>query len=89
MAVDLVMCGEDSLPEFYKSGRGTTTHILCTLTPNLDLVPGHLWRWHTNSRGVQYQRLSFNLAMCIESGGLRFELRVGDKGYGNVVASFN
>ena len=89
MAADLVMCDDDSPPELYKSGRGTTTHILCTLVPNLNLVPNHLWRWQTTAKGAQYQQLNFQLAMAIESGGLRFELRVGNKAYGNVTASFN
>ena len=58
------------------------------MTAKLSSVPARFWKSHTNSAGRKYTSLHYVLGMTVESGGLRFDLRVDDVVYGDVVASF-
>lgn len=86
MSQALIVADGDHAP-----GRSspTLTRTLCTLHADLSIVPEQFWRSHVNSAGIQYQSLHFTYCMIIESGGLRFDLRVGGVSYGEVKASFN
>lgn len=68
--------------------ESSSTQVLCKLTTNLHRVPEHLWEKKTNSSGLQYQRLSFEIGMQIESGGSRFDCMVDGVVYGQAVAEF-
>lgn len=87
--VDLVACDEEDAPDGYESGRHSTTRKICTLTVDLTSVPARFWKHRTNPSGVRYQHLSYQLGMQIQSGGIRFDLRIDGVTYGDVVTSFN
>ena len=63
--------------------------MLCTLHVDLSKVPAKFWKHRTNASGVRYQSLSYDLGMQIQSGGLRFDLRIDGVTYGDVNATFN
>ena len=81
----IMVSDEDIAPDLC---RGSNTRKHCTLDVDLSKVPSKLWKDRTNSAGKTYKRLDFMLAMQIESGGLRFDLRVEDVVYGEVIAEF-
>ncbi|KAI6821312.1 actin-like ATPase domain-containing protein [Hortaea werneckii] len=82
----LIVCDDDVAP---KECNERNTRKICALTTDLNDVPAHFFKNRVNSRGKRYQELSYKLGMQIQSGGLRFDLRVDDVVYGNVVASFD
>lgn len=88
-ATDLVICDEDIAPVGFESGRRSSTRVLCTLNVDLSKVPGKFWKHRTNPNGVRYQSLSYQLGMQIQSGGLRFDLRIDGVTYGDIEATFN
>jgi len=83
---DLMVCDEDSAPGVYTEG---STYRNCRLVVNLENVPTRFWRAFTNPKGTSYKRLSYVLGMQIESGGLRFDFRVDNVVYGDVVVEFD
>lgn len=87
--VHLQVCDHDEAPDTTHHHENSTTRRLCALTADLNLVPSRFWINHSNSRGVKYQKLLYVMGMRIESGGLHFDLRVGNVTYGEVVASFD
>lgn len=84
---ELIFSDDDDAPDVYVAGS-SSTQVLCKLTNNLHRVPEHLWQSKTNSSGLRYQRLSFEIGMQIESGGLRFDCMVDGVVYGQAVAEF-
>ena len=85
---DLVVCDFEKAPQGFEKHRGASTRVLCKLVVNLSSVPAHLWEPRQSPSGRQCQRLNYQLGMQIESGGLRFDMRVDDVVYGNVTAKF-
>lgn len=82
----LIGCDDDIAPDSCDAGSARTE---CSLTVNLDPVPSRFWTHRTNSKGKSYKRLNYVLGMQIESGGIKFDLRVDDVVYGEVVANFD
>lgn len=82
-----MVCDDDEAPRVNFESNSVRT--LCTLTTDLSQVPSHFWTQKVNSMGGKYQSLGFTLGVRVESGGLRFDLRVGNLTYGEVTASFN
>ncbi|KAI7306299.1 actin-like ATPase domain-containing protein [Hortaea werneckii] len=82
----LIVCDHDVAP---RECNERNTRKICALTTDLNDVPAHLFENKVNSRGTNYQELRYKLGMQIQSGGLRFDLRVDDVVYGNVVATFD
>jgi hypothetical protein len=85
---ELIVCDDDNPPDVYERSNRGTARKLCKLTVNLEPVPSRFWKQKTNSKGDRYQRLDYALGMQIGSGGLRFDQRVDDVVYGDVVAEF-
>ena len=86
---NLIVCDDDTPPEAFQRGADASTHVLCALTTNLGQIPAHKWEHHVNSIGIPYKTITYEIGLCLESGGLRFDLRVDDVVYGNVTASFD
>lgn len=85
---DLIVCDHEIAPTYHAKAR-KATRVLCTLVSNLDNVPPHLFQFKRSEDGELYQRLDYELGMQIESGGLKFDLRVDGVTYGDVTASFD
>ena len=85
---ELILCHTNDAPKEFSSAAGSSTKVICKLVTNLSTVPKHLWKSKKNSKGRRYQELHYELGMQIESGGLRFDLRVDDVVYGKVTTSF-
>ncbi|KAK4995018.1 hypothetical protein LTR66_005073 [Elasticomyces elasticus] len=84
---DLITCDDDTAPDWYDAG-GHAAKILCTLETDLSTVPEHFWKEECGPSGQIFHRLDHQLGMQIESGGLKFDLRVNGVTYGSVVAEF-
>ncbi|KAK4950848.1 hypothetical protein LTR10_010841 [Elasticomyces elasticus] len=85
MTEELFICDTDTAPK----GVDSSTRIACEMDVDLREVPEKLWKRRKNARGIAYLCLSYQIGMQIESGGLRFDVRVGDVVYGKVHATFN
>jgi hypothetical protein len=86
---DLVACDANIAPGGYSSAPGSTTRVLCKTPINLEKVPAHLFESCTSLSGRKYLRLNYEIGMRIESGGLRFDLRVDGVVYGQITATFD
>jgi hypothetical protein len=86
---DLIVCDKDRAPAYFRKSDGFPSKVLCSMVINLANVPGRLWESHRAVDGSLYQRLNYQLGMQIESGSLKFDLRVDGVTYGNVTASFD
>ncbi|KAK5175356.1 uncharacterized protein LTR77_000495 [Saxophila tyrrhenica] len=84
----LVICDRDDAPAGYSSQPGSSTRILCRMPVNLGTVPAKLWTSGVSKTRRRFKRLDCQIGMQIESGGLRFELKVDGRMYGNVTAEF-
>ncbi|KAI7155864.1 actin-like ATPase domain-containing protein [Hortaea werneckii] len=82
----LIVCDQDVAPREYNDRN---TRSICALKTDLGRVPAHHWKDKFNSRGTRYQEIHYMLGMQIQSGGLRFDLRVDGVVYGDVVATFD
>ncbi|KAI6790853.1 actin-like ATPase domain-containing protein [Hortaea werneckii] len=80
----LIVCDDDNAP----SQCEASTRSICVMQSDLEDVPAHLWRWKRSSKGP-YKKLSFEMGMQIQSGGLRFDLRVDNVTYGKVTTAFD
>ena len=85
----VIVCDQAKAPNTLERGIRSATRVLCTLDVDLTPVPRRYWKQHSNGSGVRCQSLDYTLGMQVESGGLRFDLRVDDVVYGNVVAKFD
>ena len=88
MDVELIVCNEDKAPAGLSRGRKSTTKTLCTADVNLQGVPARLWSVRVNPTGLRYHVLTFQIGMQVESGSLRFDVRVDGVVYGEVFAKF-
>ncbi|KAK3721826.1 hypothetical protein LTR37_002992 [Vermiconidia calcicola] len=88
MTQELIVCDDEVAPVGYTEAS-SSTKVLCKLVVPLSGVPTHLWEARQNTQGQRYEHLSFQLGMQVESGGLRFDMRVDGVVYGNVVATFD
>lgn len=86
---ELIVCDDSAAPSAYEGVPGSSTRVVCKMVVNLQSVPRHLWKDRCNSSGTRYHRLDFEMGMQIESGGLRFDLRIDGVVYGKVTATFN
>ena len=87
--IELVACDNDIASEGFESGINAATKVVCEAVVNLDSVPAHLWANEINSAGLRYRELDYRLGMQVESGRLRFDLRVDGVVYGSVEATFD
>ena len=85
---ELIACDLDQAPTGFEHGLRTSTHVLCRLTSDLSKVPITYFKNQVTVDGKRFQRISYKLGMRVESGGLRFDLRVGNVEYGSVKATF-
>ncbi|KAK3677146.1 hypothetical protein LTR78_002684 [Recurvomyces mirabilis] len=85
---ELVVCDQDIAPDGYSAGSGSSTSILCKLRADLSTVPRSYWQDSSNSAGQSFSRIEYQLGMHIESGSIKFDLRVHGVSYGNVVVEF-
>ncbi|KAK4895262.1 hypothetical protein LTR27_006605 [Elasticomyces elasticus] len=85
---ELIIADGDVAPKGWSSALGSDTRVACRMTVNLNAVPAKLWKTKCNPKGKVYQQLDYNIGMQIESGGLRFDFRIGDVVYGKVNATF-
>lgn len=81
----LTVCEDDVAP----TSANNQTHTVCRMVADLNNVPKYLWESKTNSKGIRYQKLRYQLGMQITSGGIHFDFRVDDVVYGEVTASFD
>ena len=86
---ELVVCDRDNATRYFKKTDVFPSKVLCNMVINLASVPTQQFETYQAMEGSSYQRLSYKLGMHIESGGLKFDLRVGCVAYGSVVASFD
>ena len=73
----------------YDKSTFSSTRQLCSLLVNLNAVPLHLFSNRRGANGKSYQRLDYQLGMQLDSGGLKFDLRVDGVVYGNITATFD
>ena len=69
-------------------GGGVAVYRVCTLTSNLTHIPVGRFVKHTNSSGVVYYRVDFELQMSLIDEVLKFELLFDGKCCGKVTAKF-
>ena len=69
-------------------GGGVAIYRVCTLTSNLTRTPVGKFVKHTNSSGVVYYRVDFELHMSLVDEVLKFELLFDGKCCGKVTAKF-
>ena len=67
---------------------GLAIYRICTLTSNLTGTPVRKFTKYTNSSGVSYYRISFELQMSLVDEVLKFELLFDGKCCGEVTAKF-
>ncbi|KAJ6050332.1 hypothetical protein N7499_010276 [Penicillium canescens] len=58
--------------------------VLCRLEADLSRVPRELFQKHTNSKGVDYYRICFDLVLTPTSASLLFDLQFNGVSYGSV-----
>ncbi|KAI7470725.1 actin-like ATPase domain-containing protein [Hortaea werneckii] len=80
----LMVCDDDKAP----SQRNSSTRSVCVMHSDLEDVPAYLWHQKRSSK-CPYKILTFEMGMQIQSGGLRFDLRVDDVTYGKVTTAFD
>lgn len=61
---------------------------LCSLKVDLTAVPNHLFEERTNSKGVSYDALEYDLAIIPTSGYMYFQLEINGTSYGSVQADY-
>ncbi len=88
MTVELIVC-DDVAPPGYDSRPIASTRILCRMPVNLETVPTQLWKQRVSPSGLPYQSLHYEVGMQMESGGLKFDMRVDDVVYGSITATFD
>ena len=86
---DLIVCEREVAPAYFRKSPRFHSTVLCSMVINLHSVPAHLWTAYLATDGSIYHRLSYQLGMQIESGGLKFNLQVDGVSYGEVTASFD
>ncbi|KAJ5931069.1 hypothetical protein N7466_006562 [Penicillium verhagenii] len=62
--------------------------VLCTLTSDLSRIPKELFEKLTNSRGVEYYVIKFELVLTPFSASMLFELQFNGERYGSVQAEY-
>jgi hypothetical protein len=72
----------------YEHDHGSQTRTLCTLRVNLANVPRKQFKQHTNSAGIRYRSLDYEVGLHVRSGQMVFDLRVGGVVQGFVKADF-
>jgi hypothetical protein len=75
MVQELIVCDRDNALPYFRKSNGSPTQVLCSMAVNLASVPAHLWKSYRARDGSFYQRLSYQLGMQLESGGLKFDLK--------------
>lgn len=85
----LIVCDQNTAPAGFEAQPGSPTRVLCNLKVDLKKIPGRFWTKHETSNGKQYNRIEYQLGMQIQSGTIKFDIRVEDVVYGNVTASFD
>jgi hypothetical protein len=58
--------------------------ILCELEADLSRIPRELFQKHTNSKGVDYYRICFDLVLTPTTASLLFDLQFNGVSYGSV-----
>ncbi|KAG9846469.1 actin-like ATPase domain-containing protein, partial [Aureobasidium melanogenum] len=85
--VTLVVSDEDEAPsEFSTTAR---TRKLGTIEVNLEKVAASRWKKQKTSSGRKYVVLDYNVGMLFGSGGLVFDMRVGEKLCGSLRAKYD
>ncbi|KAG9600284.1 actin-like ATPase domain-containing protein, partial [Aureobasidium melanogenum] len=82
----IIVSDAPEAPTEYEQSR--ETRILCRLEVDLDNVPRRYYKICTNSRGVRYRKLLYDIALTVQSGALCFDLRIDGVIYGVVRADF-
>lgn len=85
----LIVCDSKRAPAAFDDHEGSSTKVLCRLVTNLANVPSHLYESRTSPQGRGYYQLEYQIGMQLESGGLKFDMRIDDIVYGSVTATFD
>jgi len=84
----LYFCDADIAPTVYRAGPSQPVKRLCTVKIGNDQIPIEHYRTKRNSSGTVYYTLRGQLGFHVESGRLKFDVRVHDVVYGEVFAKF-
>ncbi|KAI5783433.1 hypothetical protein FPQ18DRAFT_356158 [Pyronema domesticum] len=84
---ELLACDLDDAPDF-KWKNPASVYRICTLTSNLHGISLKRFRKHTNSLGVQYYHIEFQLQISLVDEVLKFELLFEGQSKGSVTAKF-
>lgn len=87
--LELIVCDLKKAPAGYTTHEDSATKVLCTMIVNLSGVPTHLYKSLRSPEGRPYQRIEYQIGMQLESGGLKFDLRVDGVVYGKITARFD
>ncbi|KAJ5618585.1 hypothetical protein N7528_006696 [Penicillium herquei] len=80
----LRICLEETAPDTLTS----SVSILCEVESDLTQVPKSLFKLRTNSHGVNYYKVSFDLVLTPCSASMIFELQFNGISYGTVRANY-
>jgi hypothetical protein len=89
ITTELIVCDTNNAPTGHDVGPMSKTRVLCKLVTNLNKVPNQLWEERIAHDGRTYHTLTHEIGMQIESGGLKFDLRVDGVVYGDITATFD
>lgn len=84
----LYFCDADEAPTVFRKVPSSPVKLLCKLEYDEGQVPDQYHRIVRNASGIQYNRLNFDLGFHMESGRLKFDMRVDNIVYGEVYAQF-
>lgn len=85
---ELYICDADEAPKTFRAGRQSPIKPLCVCDIDTSQIPSRLYRKRRTSDDEPYFELEFQLGIHIESGRLKFDMRVNNKVYGEVTAKF-
>jgi hypothetical protein len=88
ISLPLIICDTNNAPKGFDRRSGASTKVMCRLTVDLTTVPTRYWKFPASNSGARYERLDYEIGMQIQSGGLKFDLRLDGTVYGDVMAAF-
>ena len=87
--MELIVCDSKKAPPGHSKEDSSTTKVLCSMLVTLSNVPKYLFKPKTSPQGLAYRNLDYQIGMQLESGGLKFDLRVDGAVYGKIIAKFD
>ncbi|KAJ5988528.1 hypothetical protein N7481_003738 [Penicillium waksmanii] len=86
----LHVCVMEKAPALFGNGEFFQKSVAqhCRLESDLSKIPKKLFKIHTNSRGIQYYRVNYNMVLTPQSITLLFEVQMNSMSYGTVRAQY-